>query len=313
MRARDERADVEVRQRAVAPNPPPRQGSEPDPPRPLTPAGVFQLQRRAGNAAVADLLGHHPPTRLLQRDDEPSGAGPPAGAPGGDTAIPRAAQALVGSEFPVSLSVPDPLNVPDTGAVGDFPTPQDTGQSGSPPTALRDDSLPAPLQRDDDSPHVSGDAAAQAGGTLAQTPNTPTPAPVQLNVTLIYRNLDLWQSKGKDWEVVHEPQIQLIGDSGLTVSIQEAVTLVNMHWMPPWQKEIEVGLSAFAQQQLLPAFGQSYGTQLQVEQHLTPWFSITGTLSGTYAPPQADEHTGVFSLGATGGVLIHFDGFGGGS
>ena len=293
----------------------------------LPPASVARLQGQVGNAAVARLLGPGGARRglALQRQDAPAdggsaaGSGAAAGGPASaapDGGVPPAAQALIGQEFPVPLSAPDPLPVPDTGQMGDFPTPGEGGSPSSPPTAmaLRDESLPwPPLQRDDDSPHISGDAAGQGAGTAAQTPNTPKAAPVQIDLSLIYRNLDVWQSPDKNWEVVHEPQIQLIGDSGLTLSVQESVTLVNSHWVPPWKKEIEVGLSGFAQQRLLPSFQASGGAQVQAEQHLTPWFSITATLTGTYAAPTGGQTTGVLSLTAGGGVLIHFDGFGGGS
>ena len=167
------------------------------------------------------------------------------------------------------------------------------------------------LQRDDDTPHPSADAAQQSGGSIAQTPGTPPPAAVQLNFAIIYRNLNLWQNAGKTWEVVHEPQIQIIGDSHATLSLQEAITLVNVHWTPPWKSEIETGLSIFSQQSLLPALGNQGGAQAQVEQHIRPWFSVTGTLQGSYQPPVGGQK-GVLSLGAGLGVVFHFDGFGSG-
>jgi hypothetical protein len=287
--------------------------------RDVSPAGVVALQREAGNRAVSRLIAKEP-QRLApaQRDDDAQQRAAPtpqadAESPGpGD--VPPAAQALVGSEFSVDLDAPDPLAVPDTSGMGDFPAPDGsdgTGPADGPPTAMAySDRLP-PLQRDDDKPHVSGDVSAQGGAGVAGA-GAGQAAPVQVGLTLIYRNLDVWQSPDGNWELVHEPQIQLIGDSRLTLSVQEAITMVNATWMPPWQAKIEFGLSAFAQQQLLPALGSSYGTQLQAEQHVNAWFSVTGTLTGTYTPPFGGQTEGMLSLGAGIGVLVHLDGIGGG-
>lgn len=309
-------------------------------------ADVVRMQRTVGNTAVARLLGPRTPIAArVQRQGPADGAGLPpdvGAAPGpaegaGAGGIPAAAQALVGTEFPMPVSSPDPLPVPGTAGMGDFPLPGENGGGvapggsggplGPPPTAmaLHDESVPLParrgpgvpsapatVQRDDNSPHLSGDVAGQGQGTVAQTPHTPAAAPVTIDVSLIYRNLDLWHSASGNWEVVHEPQIQVIGDSGLSLSVQEAITLVNLHWMPPWKRELEFGLSAFAQQTLLPAFGTSYGAQLQAEQHLAPWFSLTATITGSYAPPMGSDTTGVLSGTVGAGFLIHFDGFGGG-
>lgn len=281
-------------------------------------AQALALQRQAGNAAVSGLLRSKTVLPLaVQRDDAGGGSGIDSGMDTGSTTdIPPAAQGLVGSQGQIDLTTPEPLEVSDTGpntsGPGDFPMPGENGPSAPdqpPPTVMAFSGEFRSLQRDDDTPHPSADAAQQSGGSIAQTPGTPPPAPVQLNFAIIYRNLNLWQNAGKTWQVVHEPQIQIIGDSHATLSLQEAITLINIHWKEPWKSEIETGLSIFAQQSLLPALGNQVGAQAQVEQHIRPWFSVTGTLSGSYQPPIGGQK-GVLSLGAGLGVVFHFDGFG---
>jgi hypothetical protein len=103
--------------------------------------------------------------------------------------------------------------------------------------ALLDDSVP--LQRDDEAPHVGVDVGVGATGAVAQTPGVATPTPFQLQMTILYRGLNGWASADGNWEVLHEPSIQFVGDSALPmapVSIQESITLINTHWMPLWQK-----------------------------------------------------------------------------
>jgi hypothetical protein len=245
----------------------------------------------------------------VQRDEGPADAGAPAATEPEPSQIPPDIQALIGTDSPIEVSLLDPLAVPDPGA-GDFPGPTDTGGSAAQLTvmALLDDSVP--LQRDDEAPHVGVDVGVGATGAVAQTPGVATPTPFQLQMTILYRGLNGWASADGNWEVLHEPSIQFVGDSALPmapVSIQESITLINTHWMPPWQKEIEVGLSTFAQQQIVPKWTDSVGAQLQVEQHITPIFSITGTLTGTYTGPASGETTASMSLTAGAGLTIHLD------
>jgi hypothetical protein len=260
-------------------------------------AHVLALQRQVGNAVVVRLLENKARRRLpIQRADGNALAN-----------VPPAAQALVGTTVPVTLSAPAPLPVPDSSGVGDYPTPSETGPGESPPTVMAYLESYATVQRDDP-PHVSGDVAGQTG--VMPTPGTAAPTPVSLGLSLIYRNLNLGPSSSGRWELFHEPQIQLTCDTGLTVSVQESIALVNVHWMPPWKSEIELALSGFAQQQLLPSLSGSAGGQLGVEQHLTPWFSVTGTLSGTYTPPTGGQPSGILAVVAGTGVVFNFDGFG---
>jgi hypothetical protein len=161
--------------------------------RDVSPAGVVALQREAGNRAVSRLiLKESGGLRPVQRDDDPQDAGDPAGAPAPQAdatssptdEVPPAAQALVGTEFPVDLDAPDPLAIPDTSGIGDFPTPGETDGGGSPPTAMAySDRFPA-VQRDDDKPHVSGDASGQGGVGVAGA-GAGQATPVQLGLTLI--------------------------------------------------------------------------------------------------------------------------------
>jgi hypothetical protein len=277
------------------------------------PAQIPALQRQAGNGAVARLLESKAGRRLaVQREDNGIDTGMDSGIESGSEANnPPTTQGLVNSEGQIALTTPEPLEVSDTGP-GDFPTPGENGPPAPdqpPPTVMAFSGESRSLQRDNPDPHPSADAAQQSGHSIAQTPGTPAPAAVQLNFAIIYRNLNLWQNAGKTWEVVHEPQIQLIGDSHLTLSLQEAITLINVHWKPPWISEIETGLSIFAQESLLPALGNQGGAQASVEQHIRPWFSVTANLSGSYQPPTGGQK-GILSLGAGLGVVFHFDGFG---
>jgi hypothetical protein len=174
--------------------------------------------------------------------------------------------------------------------------------------AWRDDSLPSPLQRDDDPPHVGTDVNAGGTGTVAQTPGAAAPTPFQIAMTVLYRGYDMWQTADGKWQFVHEPSFQLLEAPG-TFSMQEAITLVNSQWMPPWNDQIEVGLSAFTQQQIVPKLSVSGGAQLQATYHFSPVFSVNATLTGTYTPPAGGGTTGTVSLTGGAGITITLDSF----
>ncbi len=207
----------------------------------------------------------------VQRDDDPT---PDTPVP--DTATPDTATIALGPvDSEVALSAQDPISVPAR-ELGDFPTP--------------DPNAPV-AQADDDSPHPSADIAVQY--------------PFAYQGTLIYRNLNIAQIKALHLDVGHEPQASLTISPSSGLAVQEAITLVNWHWIPPWHRELEVGLSAVMQQTLMNHPSTSEGGQAQIEQHIVPWFSITVSLSGMYTPPQR-SNPGHFDLGPAVGGVIHF-------
>jgi hypothetical protein len=193
-------------------------------------------------------------------------------------------------DIPVPLSTPSPVELrpSDAQGPGDYPTPSTEvvmgfWASGGPQ-----------VQRDDEKPHPSVDAQASL--------------PFSLQGTLVYRNINIAQIRSLNLDFGHEPQVSWTLDSSGELSQQYAIGLVNWHWMPPWNRELEIGLQAFAEYTLLPRLTSAYGGQVQVEQHVVPWFSITLSASGAYKPPSGGDPG---SLDPSGGVgaLIHFDGF----
>jgi hypothetical protein len=145
----------------------------------------------------------------------------------------------------------------------------------------------------DNSPRPSVDVSAQY--------------PWQLGVTGIYRNLNIAQIRSLHLDFGHEPSIQLSIDPSGKLTAQSAITLVNLHWMPPWNREVEVGLSGLVNTTILPRLSAQYGGQLQAEQHIVDWFSITLSASGGWTPGTSGQ-PGKFELTGAAGAVIHFDG-----
>ncbi len=193
-----------------------------------------------------------------------------------DAAPPSTDAAPIGPiDKKVELSTPEPITVPAR-ELGDFPEP--------------DPNAPT-VQADDDTAHPSADIAVQY--------------PFSYQGTLIYRNLNIAQIRSLHLDIGHEPSVAMVisPDSGLAV--QQAITLINWHWMPPWHREVEVGLSAVLQQTLMNQPNASGGGQVQIEQHIVPWFSITLSASGMFSPAQRGRD-GRFDLGPAAGAVIHF-------
>ena len=192
------------------------------------------------------------------------------------TASPSEAPAPIGPiDQKVELSTPEPITVPAR-ELGDFPEPDPNA-----PTA----------QADDDTAHPSADIAVQV--------------PFSYQGTLIYRNLNVAQIRSLHLDIGHEPSVSMVLSPTGGLAVQEAITLINWHWRPKWYPEIEVGLSAVLQQTLLNQPNASGGGQLQIEQHIVPWFSITLSASGMYSPAQRGRD-GKFELGPAAGAVIHF-------
>jgi hypothetical protein len=264
-------------------------GQKADLPSPAVAQDGVQLQRLVSTSALFRAVE-------LQRDD----AAADASADYGD----QSGAANVSLDEPVDsqldLSVPEEIPVPPDqlpSQPGDYEPPSDPNVA-----MAKRVQRTIVLQRDDDKPHPSADAQNQSTVTLAG----PTQAPWSLQVTAIYRNLNIAQIKALHLDLGHEPQVSLSVDSTGGMSTQLAFTLINWHYMPSWNREIEVGLSALANYTLYPKLSSLYGTQLQVEQHIVPWFSVTLNASGYWIPPQGGE-SGKFGASAGLGGLIHFD------
>jgi hypothetical protein len=118
--------------------------------------------------------------------------------------------------------------------------------------------------------------------------------------TLVARNVNLhtWGDPHRlALDLFHEPNISLTLDPASGLSFQEMVALLDLHWVPPWRREIEVSLSAFLNE-AVPTGAMSGGGQLQVEQHIVDWFSITVSMSGT-------ANSSGFLMSGNAGVLFH--------
>ncbi len=181
-------------------------------------------------------------------------------------------------DAPVDVSTPDPISIApgDVSSPGDYPIPN------NPDVVLAD------------SPQPGVDASVQY--------------PWAFQVTGVYRNLTLAEIKSLHLDFVHEPNIQLSLDPSGGLSVQEAITLVNWHWMPSWNGEVEIGLQGLLNTTILPKLSEQYGGQLQAEQHIVPWFSITLSATGTFTSPQRGQ-PGQFGLTGAAGALIHIDAF----
>ncbi len=134
------------------------------------------------------------------------------------------------------------------------------------------------------------------------------PVPWSFQVTGLWRNLTL-PVIGSDplgLDILHEPGVSLAIDSSQAISAQAGITLLNFHWMPPWKRQLEVGLSGYVNTTLLPQLAVALGGQLQAEQHIVPWFSVTLGVSGNWTPPQ-NGSPGQFAVTGNTSALVHFN------
>jgi hypothetical protein len=128
--------------------------------------------------------------------------------------------------------------------------------------------------------------------------------PWSFQATLVRKNFNLKSgikiSDTLSFDLGHEWSVSLTVDPKSGLTAQEMIALINLHWMPPWKKEIEVPLNVFVNEALTSDPGHiSGGGQLQVEQHIVDWFSLTLNVTGTAG---ADSF-----WSAGGGVLFHID------
>ena len=69
-----------------------------------------------------------------------------------------------------------------------------------------------------------------------------------------------------------------------------------------------MGLSGLVTTTILPHLSTAYGGQLQAEQHIVDWFSITLGVTGAWTPGTSGN-PGKFEVTGAAGAVIHFDGF----
>jgi hypothetical protein len=150
---------------------------------------------------------------------------------------------------------------------------------------------------------TGGDAIAAAGGSgdvdVHVGYDFSVSYPWQAQFTVVLRNvnlLTLGDPKKIAVDLFHEPNLSLTLDPKSGLSMQQMIALLNVHWIPPWQREIEIPISVFINEATTkqPVTG---GAQGQVEQHIVDWFSITASMSGTIGGGS------IFSANA--GVLFH--------
>ena len=161
----------------------------------------------------------------------------------------------------------------------------DTAQLQETHTLSTQPAIAVPPADDDDKPHAGFDVQAGGTGTIAKPKTADAPAPWSLQATYVAKNVDLkkWGDPSRiSVDLFHEPNLSLTLDSGGALTAQAALALLNLHWIPPWKKEIEVPLSAFLNVAVSPKSGHpSGGLQLQLEQHIVKYFSITVNIAGT--------------------------------
>lgn len=208
---------------------------------------------------------------LVQRAAEEGDAATPAGSGPEESNI-----QLGPIDHRVELPAQEPIAIPPPSEMGDYPLPDKD----------------APTAQADGPPHPSADIAVQYPWTYQGT--------------VIYRDLNLTRIRALNLDIVREPQISLSisPESGLVLSY--GITLINWHWKPPWKQELELGLSGLVDHTLLPRASSALGGQIEAEQHILPWFSLTFSVSGMYTPPLRGN-PGKFEVSPGGGAVFHFN------
>ena len=280
-----------------------RRGTRPSEPRPgqWNPAPdrehpLFELQRAAGNRAVAALVadGSRAPVlaRALLLRDGPAGGSAPAG---GVQNVP------IGQPPPVTVTPAElaagppapPNTVTYTGAAGG-PAPAAAG-AGS---AAQASPAPTPAQ-----PAAAGEAAAATPSAPAATPatttNTAPPSdastphldptltvdPFNVTLTLTVADLHAWRSSHRlvDVDFLADPSVAIsVGtDPAHAVAGQAAVNLMLVHVKQNGEDVLDLG---FGPAVGVGAAGGSAGAQATAEYHVNDKASITFTATVTPTP-----------------------------
>jgi|GEM_PF-1432261 len=270
---------------------------------------LMRAQQTIGNRAAIQRF-------IVQRDDSPASAS--VNTPG-DNNVPTRISSM-GLEQNNRLTLQGKaigIDLVPTSEPGDYPLPNPNADTVM---AKRDGLQPAPavahrIQRDppaasggdDNHPHWGIDRQYGYQFPIRMSPGADPVAPWSYQQTFVYRNVNLWSgSSGRfTLDLLHEPNAALGFDSLGGMSVQAAITLINLHWMAPWHRELELGLGSFINTSILPQIGLQAGVQSQLEAHILDQLSVTFTLQGTWVPPQSSQ-PGQFNVVGSPGVLFHF-------
>ena len=182
---------------------------------------------------------------------------------------------------------------PDTPAGGGKTKPAD--DPGAPGDAKKDAKKEVALSNQEsvEAPHLGVDV--QVGRSIGS-------APWSLQAGLVYRDYNKWKDKARKIDYLHEPNISLTFDSKGGIAAQEAISVINKHWMPAWNREIETSIQLLLNENLSPKLGISGGVQGQGEFHVTPdTLSLALSLTGTV------DQTGTFALTGQASIVLHLD------
>jgi hypothetical protein len=264
---------------------------------------LLQLQRTVGNQVV---------NRLLQRDDQQDDVAPAPADSSDQQDYQSVDLAPVDQQLPLSAPDPIPVSPEDVGSgMGDYEVPDESNVA----MAKRAEGTPLVQRQDgtDGSPHLGPDTAAGGTGTIATPPANPrtgpapaAPAPWTVTSTIVLRDFNIFRMPPLHLDFGHEPSLQFQVDPASGLSAQAAIALINLHWLPPWHREVEASISPFVQGTLVPLAITQIGAQAQVEQHVTGTLSITLTGSGAYQPPVPGQQGGLNVTGGAG-LLLHWD------
>jgi hypothetical protein len=289
-----------VRPESRAPAPVPGARTN-DPAHPL-----HELQRQAGNRAVAGLIG----AAAVQREYTP----PPTPQPS-ESGEPKL------GDIRVRLPTPAPRKFSTDELAALDPSYQAPARPGvapageTPPTnppnvmALHDPSQPSPASVQRDPPSGGGTSPAPSGGA------DPSPHlgvdlqatyPLALSASLVLRdyNLKTLPNVMRGLDILHEPSVQfsLSIAPNIPMSVQLGKSLLNLHMPSLFGTEVETALTA--QLAADPAAGASFGPGVQAEQHIWKMISVTMSLNAVWTVPfDGSATTFAFSPGA--GLLIH--------
>jgi hypothetical protein len=185
-------------------------------------------------------------------------------------------------------ATPPPPAAPDQPA--NPATPAKSGEKKEEHPISKTDPIVVKMPPDADKPHFGVDLSAGY--------------PWSFQATLVRKNFNIKSgikiSDTLNFDLGHEWSVSLTVDPKSGLTAQQMIALINLHWMPPWKAEIEVPLNVFVNEALTSDPGHiSGGGQLQVEQHIVDWFSLTLNVTGTAG---ADSF-----WSAGGGVLFHID------
>lgn len=201
---------------------------------------VSHIQRLVGNQYVSTAMSH------VQRLADGAEQGNDQG---------RAQLGPVEQQHALPAVEPIPVPAPASGP-GDYNVPDQSDTA----MAKHDMSSPS-VQRDEDQSGPRADISAGGQGTITSPRKNPatgtapaSPAPFTITSSVVLAGVDVLTASRGPWRVdfLHEPSFQLQLDPASGLSAQATVALVNVHWMPPWRREIEASISPFIQTTLTP-------------------------------------------------------------